>query len=520
MKHFCIKCGVELKEEQLLCPQCGLCSFFDLANDSAKNVSGILNAVEIEANTQWVKYKCGKNASTGHGFAAEDANALNEWLCGYDVEQVGRNNANTGPDRITNGQEIQTKYCKTANDSVQAGFGADGMYAYKGQLLEVPNDQYEEAVHIMEEKILQGKVEGITDPKDATKIIKKGDVTYQQAKNIARAGNIDSLIFDAKTQTVTAISAFGISFAINLGMMCLFRDKGNLNIKEAMQLAFLSGLQNGTIAMTSGILTSQVLKTQFGRNLAAYVQWGAKSGIDSAYKVKIGKELIHKLSKSLWNKGIYGGASKQVATKFIRTNVIANLGVFVITTIPDTFFVIRGEISKPQLIKNLVVNGTSLVGGTLGAWLGACLGPYGMIGGGLAGGVIFGWASKKIADSISKDDSEKMYELIKVALLRLSHDYMIQSEDEFQKCIEVIHKEKVLDTTFIRAMYSIGCDDDNDFLRVQIAYEKLAYYFYAVIRQRKTICLKNNQEKVLDAINELGAEIKSDNNSKKEEIEV
>lgn len=68
--------------------------------------------------------------------------------------------------------------------------------------------------------------------------------------------------------------------------MCLFRDKGNLNIKEAMQLAFLSGLQNGTIAMTSGILTSQVLKTQFGRNLAAYVQWGAKSGIDSAYKVK------------------------------------------------------------------------------------------------------------------------------------------------------------------------------------------------------------------------------------------
>ena len=56
MKHFCIKCGVELKEEQLLCPQCGHCSFFDLANDSAKNVSGILNAVEIEANTQWVKY--------------------------------------------------------------------------------------------------------------------------------------------------------------------------------------------------------------------------------------------------------------------------------------------------------------------------------------------------------------------------------------------------------------------------------------------------------------------------------
>ena len=519
MKHFCIKCGTELKEEQLLCPKCGHCSFFDLTKDSVKDVSGILNAVEIESNTQWAKYKCGKNASTGHGFAAEDANALNEWLSGYDVDQIGRNNTNAGPDRISNAQEIQTKYYKTANESVQAGFGNDGMYVYKGQILEVPNDQYEEAVVFMEEKIRQGKVEGIANPEDAKKIIKQGDVTYQQAKNIARAGNIDSLIFDAKTQTVTAISAFGISFAINLGMMCLFRDKGNLNIKEAMQLAFLSGLQNGTIAMTSGILTSQVLKTQFGRNLAAYVQWGAKSSIDAVYKVQIGKELIHNLSKSLWDKGIYGRASKQVATKFIRTNVITNLGVFVITSIPDTFFVIRGEISKPQFIKNLVVNGTSLAGGTLGAWLGACLGPYGMIGGGLAGGVIFNWTSKKIADSISKDDSEKMYELIKVALLHLSHDYMIQSEDEFQKCIEFIHQEKAIDTTFIRAMYSIGCDDDNDFLRVQIAYEKLAYYFYAVIRQRKTVCLTNNQEKVLDAINELGAKIQSDND-KNEGIEV
>lgn len=507
---------MELKEEQLLCPKCGHCSFFDLASDSAKNVSSILNAVQIEANTQWVKYKCGKNAATGHGFAAEDANALNEWLWGYEVEQVGRNNANTGPDRITNGQKIQTKYCKSAKESVQAGFGADGMYAYKDQVLEVPNDQYEDAVHFMEEKIAQGMVEGVTNPKDATKIVKKGNVTYQQAKNIARAGNIDSLIFDAKTQTVTAISAFGISFAINLGMMCLFRDKGNLTVKEAMQLAFLSGLQNGTIAMTSGILTSQVLRTQFGRNLAAYVQWGAKSGIDSVYKIETGKKLIHKLSESLWNKGIYGGASKQVAIKFIRTNIIANLGIFVITTIPDTFFVIRGEISQPQLIKNLVVNGTSLIGGTLGAWLGACLGPYGMIGGGLAGGVIFSWASKKIADSISKDDSEKMYELIKVALLRLSHDYMIQSEDEFQRCIEVIHQEKAIDTTFIRAMYSIGCDDDNDFLRVQIAYEKLSYYFYAVIRQRKTVCLKDKQEKLLDAINELGEEIQSNDGTKAE----
>ena len=507
MKHFCLKCGNELKEEQLICPKCEHCSSLDYLYKSSESILGVLTAEQIEANTQWVKYKCGKDGITGHGFAAEDANALNDLFQGKPVDLTGRENSRYGPDRISNGQAIQTKYCRTARASVQAGFDETGMYAYKNQILEVPCEQYEEALQIMAEKISSGKVEGITDPNDATKIIKKGSVTYKPAKNIARAGNIDSLIFDAKTQSIAAISAFGISFAINLGMMVLFKDKNNLGVKEAVQIAFLSGLYNGTITMTSGILASQVLKTQFGRNFTAAIQLGTKSSIDTVYTSQIGKDLVHNLAKTLWDKGIYGNAAKNVATKFVRTNIITNIAVFVVTSVPDTYNLIQGKISRPQFIKNLVVTSTTIIGGTLGSFLGAYLGPTGMLGGGLAGGVVFGWASNKIANYVRKDDSERMYELIKIALIQLSNDYLVQTDDEFQKCIDAISQDKAIDTTLIKVMYSIGADDDNDFLRVQVAYEKLQYYFYSIIRQRKKVCLKKHQEKVLNAIDDLGEQI-------------
>lgn len=504
MKHYCLSCGTELKEEQLLCPKCGHCSLLDALKESDKGIGGVLTALQIETNTQWVKYKCGKDGLSGHGFAAEDANAMNDMWQGCEIDLTGRDNSKWGADRMSDGQAIQTKYCKTAYESVQHGFNPEtGMYAYEGQVLEVPSDQYDEAVRIMREKIASGKVNGMTDPDDATKIIKRGSVTYQQAKNIARAGNIDSLLFDAKTQSVTAVSAFGISFAINLGMMLLFKDKNKFNFKEAAQMAFLAGLQNGTITMASGILASQVLRTQFGRNLAAYVQWGAKNGVNVIYQNQLGKELVHKLSKALFNKGIYGGAAKNAAVKFLRTNTITNLAVFVVVSVPDTYHLLQHQMSGTQYVKNLIVSGSSILGGTIGAVLGSMLGPAGMIGGGLAGGVVFSWASKTIVDKISKDDAEKMYQLIQVALIRLSHDYMIQSDEEFQRCLDYIHSEKALDMRFIRLMYSIGCDTDDDLLRVQVAYERLDYYFYSVVRNRKTVLLGRNQQRVLDAIDAL-----------------
>ncbi|MBM6691481.1 hypothetical protein H9X75_10625, partial [Fusobacterium mortiferum] len=75
---------------------------------------------------------------------------------------------------------IQSKYCQSANMTVEAAF-RNGKYRYldtngNPMQLEVPSDQYKEAVNIMRQKILKGKVPGTTNPDDAEKLIRKGNI--------------------------------------------------------------------------------------------------------------------------------------------------------------------------------------------------------------------------------------------------------------------------------------------------------------------------------------------------------
>lgn len=507
MKHYCLKCGAELDEGILICPHCHSCSYIDIMTKDANSVSSILSATQIECNTQWLKYKCGPNGLCGHGYAAEDANSMSDILSGHEVTLSGRDNSLSGPDRIVDGVKIQTKYCQSAKQSIMAGFGEDGLYKYGGQVLEVPADQFQDALKEMGQKIADGKVPGFTDPKDASKIIKKGSVTYKQAKNIAKAGNIDSLIFDAKTQSVIALSAFGISFAINLGMMALFHCRNKKDLEEAVQLAFLKGLENGTISLTSGILTTQVLRTSFGRRFAASFTWMSKGVVDAVYKTNIGKELIHQIAAVVVEKNVYGGAAKNVVTKLLRTNALTTIVLVVVTSIPDVWRLLSGQISGPQFAKNIVIlcggfagcAGGAVAGAKIGASLGGgAAGPLGVVGG-VLGGAAIGALTKAAADLIRKDDAELLMPILQVALLQLSHDYMIQSEEEFEHCIQAIANERVIEPSLFRKLQK--CKDD--FERVAVAMEAFDYYFSVIIRDRRKVALLGNQQYILDSVNKL-----------------
>ena len=263
-------------------------------------------------------------------------NAFHDYIAGHDVELSGRDYSLYGADRTVDGIQIQTKYCATPKASIEAGFpnSKSGNYAYwdtktgKPQLLEVPSDQYDKCVALMREKIKEGKVvdangNKVTNPDEATNIVKKGKYTYQQAKNVTKAGNIDSLKFDFETGIITACSAFGISFAINFCMALLSRDKNGLSLEEALKLSYLEGLKSGTISMSSHIATSQVLKTSFGRYLAAYATKGSKKVVDFMWQTDAGKKLIHQVAKNILQKKVPGGAAKQVVVKFLRTNTVA-----------------------------------------------------------------------------------------------------------------------------------------------------------------------------------------------------
>jgi hypothetical protein len=101
-----------------------------------------------------------------HGFMAEHAGHFQDTVAGLSSKIVGDDNKKGGPDRMVNGVLVQVKYYKTAGKTVGAMFeGNRLMYMDSGapMQIEVPKDQYHDAIALLEQRIANGKVDGITD---------------------------------------------------------------------------------------------------------------------------------------------------------------------------------------------------------------------------------------------------------------------------------------------------------------------------------------------------------------------
>lgn len=453
----------------------------------------LIEATRQTEDLQWVKYK---NERGGFGFSAEDANALSDKLHFKKVEKVGVNNEKDGADRIVNGQAIQTKYYKTANDSVNAAFDKDtGLFRYKDQILEVPKDQYEQAIAVMEQKIRDGKVPGVTDPAKAKDIIKEGSVTYQQAKNIAKAGNIDSLIFDIKTQTVVGLYGFSIAFLIQYAN-CVWNG---MDKKDALKISITSGLKTGGIVLGTSVLTQQFFRTSMGRSFAAFTSSISKRIIDSLYKTEVGKKIVHKIATIVLGKKVVGAAAKKFVIKFGRTNLAMTVITTTVTTLPDFYkALIDKKISWKQFTKNLVINVTGIGGGIVGGLVGKIFGGKigGIIGskigallGGVGTGVFSSFAVKGIADKIAKDDALVMFELVKETISELALDYLV-TEEELQKAkIDEVVSEKVTNK-WLEKMYQYG---NNDEARKHFAYIEFEPIFEKILTERSKIELTKQE---------------------------
>lgn len=93
-------------------------NFRNAGRSASTGVASTHSATKIE-DTQWVKYR---NPRGGHGFAAEDVNSQIDRWHGRKVQNVGRDNAPNGADRIVNGQKIQTKYCPVGKRDCELSF--------------------------------------------------------------------------------------------------------------------------------------------------------------------------------------------------------------------------------------------------------------------------------------------------------------------------------------------------------------------------------------------------------------
>lgn len=354
----------------------------EFQNSSVNGVASVAST-QCTDDHQWTKY----HSKQGHGFAAEDANAMWDRWHGKSVNKVGLDNSLNGADRICDGIQIQTKYCADASKSIGAAF-ENGTYRYNGMKLEVPSDQYDEAVRIMSGRISRGEVPGVTDPNMADQIVIKGHYTYDEAVRIAKSGNLDSIKFDIQTQTVACAFACGLSFIVTY---CAAKSQG-VSHTDALKIASKQAAKSGATTMVTGVAAQQLLRTEVGRNFAAVATKAIKPAVQAAMKSELGKQVVTKTATTIAGKQVAGAAAANVVTKALRTNAVVSTVVFVGTTIPDAVKLCRGKISGAEFAENTTTNAAGVGGGWAGASAGAAVGSMicpgvGTVIGGIVGGI-------------------------------------------------------------------------------------------------------------------------------------
>ena len=300
--------------------------------------------------------------------------------------------------------------------------------------IEVPKDKYNDAIVAMQEKIKKGQVPNITDINEATNIIKEGSISYQQAKNIAKAGSIDSLIYDAKSGMIIARNSMGVSFVVEFAYS-LWMGK---DAEVAFSDAFRSCSKTFGLALTTTVLAGQLSKV--GMNSAM---------VDSTEKFAkfMGNKVCSNIANATRNgKAIHGAAAAKSTAKIIRGNVVSAIATITILSAIDITELIRKRISTKQLFKNFIVNIAGItggiVGGTAGGTAGNVVGPAGGVLGAISGGTLgYSKASnmtKKWLDKFIEDDIVKLYKIIETMYNSLASDYLL-NEKEVEKTLDILH---------------------------------------------------------------------------------
>jgi len=440
----------------------------------------------------------------GHGFAAERANHLYDKLTGKKVELVGDDYVKNGADRIVDGINIQTKYCKSGSKCIQECF-QDGQLKYRNldgspMQIEVPSDMYDAAVQAMENRIKNGEVSGVTDPKEAKNIVRKGQFTYKQAKNITKFGTVESLTYDAVNGMIVSSYSFGISFALSFAVSVWNGE----DIKAATKAATISGLKVGGVTFVTAVLSSQLSKAGLNSLLV-----GSSEAVVKLMGPKASAMLVNAFRSG---NNIYGAAAMKSAAKLFRSNVITAGVSFVVLSSIDVVNIFRGRISGAQLFKNLTNTAASIGGGTAGwvggASAGAAIGSAvpiigtaigGVVGGligAFAGGTVAGKASDSVLGLFIEDDANKMIDIIEGSFKQYAVDYIINEKEATQISDSL---KEVLTASKLKDMF-----ESSD--RTNFANRLLEPYFEAVAKKRPKITLPSEDQQI-EALREILEEI-------------
>ncbi len=426
----------------------------------------------------------------GTGFAAERGNNLIDIFKRLNTSVVGDNNAANGPDRKIINRDgsitwIQDKYFSTASQSVDDAFDdITDLYRYidgngNPMKLEVPADQYDDAVKLMQDKIKNGKVPGISDPNEASNLVRKGNLTYKQAKNLAKAGTVESLTYDATNGVITAGCAAGISFVIDFTCCMLNGAK----VEDALKNAGLNGLKTGSVVFATYVISSQLAKTGATKAFIPTAEAIAKALGDEVCEAILLKTGVQTAGKN----------ATKAAAQVIAKELIADCVLVVVLTGVDVAELLQGRISKEELLKNLTVTIFSIAVGTAGGYGGAVLGSLiapglGTTIGGIVGSVLAGGLSAVGAEALIapfyESDAEEMFVIISDEFTQLCSDYLI-NEEEGTRLADGLSSVLIGDT--IKDMYA--SEDRNEYARNLI--EPL---FIEEVKNRATIFTPSEED--------------------------
>lgn len=343
----------------------GIDSELATVDDTAVKAAAVAAAATINSNGEvFVEQRAAVNKPAGHGELAEEANNIIDRLQGHQAEILGRDNAKNGPDRSVDGVLIQTKYYKTARCSLEACFDPSShQYRYLTEdrtpmQLEVPKDQYQQVLRSFEKKISQGKVPGVSDPKDAEKIVRKGKLTYDQAVNLAKPGTAESLKYDAATGAVTCSCAFGLSFLATTFMA--YRE--TRDITGAVQAGIAAGVQVFGLSFAQHMVVSQLSRTGLSNALMAPSQ-----AVVGELGFKTSATIVNGLRALTGKTAISGAAASKQLAKMLRGNAVSAAVTLAVFSVPETYKLFQGKASGAQYAQNMACLATSIAGGIAGA---------------------------------------------------------------------------------------------------------------------------------------------------------
>lgn len=343
----------------------GIDSELAAVDDTATKAAAVAAAATINSNGEvFVEQRAAVNNPAGHGELAEEANSIIDRLQGHQAEILGRDNAKNGPDRSVDGVLIQTKYYKTARGSLEACFDSSShQYCYLAKdgtpmQLEVPKDQYQQVLRGFEKKISQGKVPGVSDPKDAEKIVRKGKLTYDQAVNLTKPGTVESVTYDAATGAVTCSCAFGLSFLATTFMA--YRE--TRDVTGAVQAGIAAGVQVFGLSFAQHMVVSQISRAGLSNALMAPSQ-----AVVGGLGFKASATIVNGLRALTGKTAISGAAASKQLAKMLRGNAVSAAVTLAVFSVPETYKLFQGKASGAQYAQNMACLATSVAGGIAGA---------------------------------------------------------------------------------------------------------------------------------------------------------